>query len=85
MYCKKGFALLGILLSTVIICFLWYIASSTYFKKPSFDKQSQEVLSKQDGGINTANYQTILDSVKTETKDINEKLLERSRQIENIR
>ncbi len=86
MHCNKdrrGFTLLGLLLAIAIVCVLYYIAVNTYFKKPILDKSTEKSLSEQ--GIDISSHQAILESTKEKLEDINKKLLNKSRQIEDIK
>ena len=81
---SKGgfFTLLGLLLATAIIGAIWYMVY-VYSRKPSVDKETEELLLEQD--INTSSHQATLDSTRKKIQDINRKLLNREKEIESMR
>jgi len=85
---KRGFlGLIGLLFTLAIICYLFYLAVNTYFKVPLLGRETEKPSS--EGFITpsqeTPNYQTIMGSTRTKIRDINKKILNQGRQLENIR
>jgi hypothetical protein len=69
------------LLAFAITCFLSYFAWNTYFRKSPFDKDTQGALNKE--GINTSNYQSVLDSTKNKLKDIQSQAAKQMEEVGN--
>lgn len=65
---KAGFMFIELLVVLVIIMFLASKVINTYFKKPVLNKEAQKLSS--EAGIDTKNYQTIIDTTKDKLKDI---------------
>jgi hypothetical protein len=63
---QAGFGLIEIVLSLAIILCLYYVMSKEYLGKPQIDKKTQKILSEH--GIETGNYNSILDTVKKKLK-----------------
>lgn len=81
---RKGFfTLIGILLAAAIIFILFYILFNSYYKRPALDETTDKTLSEQN--IDTSSYSTIVDSTRKQVKDIEGQLLDRSRQLEDMR
>lgn len=74
---KMGFVtLLALLLVLVIMCILIYMLYNTYFKKLSPEGRTTKSFLEQ--GLDTSNYQSILDSTRKTVKDINKQQLDRT-------
>ncbi|MBP7216279.1 MAG: hypothetical protein KBA46_03230 [Candidatus Omnitrophica bacterium] len=57
---ERGFGLLEIVLTAAILLVVYFILMKVYFKKTIMREESQRVTI--DAGIDTSNYQSILDS-----------------------
>lgn len=79
---QKGFSLIGILMATMIICLLYYVAMKFYFQKQIVDKETQKSLAKQ--GINTNSYKNLIDSAKDKVEEINKKIEEREKEFQDL-
>ncbi|MFA6282097.1 MAG: hypothetical protein WCY05_06335 [Candidatus Omnitrophota bacterium] len=80
---KQAFlSLLGLLITVAIICILAFTAFKFYFKKPVFDKPSEEFIQEQN--INTTNYQSILSSTKDKLKKATQTENEHVNELEGI-
>ncbi len=75
--------MLELILVLVIILLLFKQALNSYFKKPYFDKKTEQALSEQ--GIDTTNYKAILDSTKEKIKNIDKQLMDQEKRIEDIK
>lgn len=62
------FSLLEIVIVLAIILFMAQRMLQSYFKKPAMDKQTETIV--HDAGINTANYQSVVQSTRNKVKDI---------------
>jgi len=65
---KAGFMFIELLLVLAIIMFIAFKVFNLYFKKPSFNKETQKVISEQ--GIDTTSSKSIIDSTKKKLQDI---------------
>ena len=65
----RGFGLIEIIVTLLIISFLCFQAVKAYFKKPVFDKKTSEALSEQ--GIDTTSRSTIVDSTRAKVNELN--------------
>lgn len=80
---NNGFVtLIGILLTMVIICILSYTAFKVYFKGSPQRKGIVDTFSEQ--GLDTANYQSVLDSSRKEIERANKKVIDRAKQLEEL-
>lgn len=69
---KAGFGLLEIVLALLAVLLLAYMLLNTsYKKKPVFDKATERALLEEH--INTADYQSAIDSAKEKVKDIEQR------------
>lgn len=71
---KTGFMFLELLLALAIIMFIAFKVFDFYFKKPSLNKETQEVISEQ--GIDTTSYNSFIDSTKKKLQDIQDQRME---------
>ena len=71
----KGFALIEIILVLAIICFIIYKTVNYYSKKPKIDKETEKLLLEQ--GIDTTNYQSTVDTVRSKIEGIQEEHLDK--------
>ena len=83
----KGFdngfvTLIGLLLTMAIICILSYIAFKVYFKGPPQGEGIVGTFSEQ--GLDTANYQSVLDSSRKEIERANKQIIDRAKQLEEL-
>ena len=78
---KTGFMFIELLLVLAIIMFIAFKVFKLYFKKPSFNKETQRAISEQ--GIDTASYKSIIDSTKRKLQDIQGQHMEELRNITN--
>jgi len=77
---SKGFySIIGLLLSLAIICLLVYMMTNRYAKKPIKDQPQNDFISSQ--GINTSNYQGVLESTKKKIHAIEQERLDRSNDV----
>lgn len=65
---KAGFMYIELLLVLAIVIFIASKVFKLYFKKTSFDKEAQRVISIQ--GIDTASPKSIVDSTRKKLQDI---------------
>jgi len=65
---KRGFALVELLVVAAIIMFLAFKMWEAYSKKPVLSKETEKVMTEQ--GIDTTNYKTISDSMKSKVEEI---------------
>jgi type II secretory pathway pseudopilin PulG len=79
---KKGFAFIEILLALGIVLFLYYFLAKAYMAGPAGDKNTKKILTEQ--GIDTSGGKSTLHAVTDKIHDLNEKELERAKQIEDI-
>lgn len=63
-----GFSFIEIIIVLAIILFLGYKLLNLYFKQPALDMQTQKALVEQ--GIDTTNYQTTANTVRSKIQDI---------------
>ncbi|MCU0665491.1 MAG: prepilin-type N-terminal cleavage/methylation domain-containing protein [Candidatus Omnitrophica bacterium] len=79
---KKGFALIEILIVTVIVLFLYFQLMNKYFKKGSVitDTQTQKALNEQ--GISTTSYKSIVNDTKSKIEGIQ---AQRAKELEEIK
>ncbi|MCK4809615.1 MAG: hypothetical protein KAS99_01585 [Candidatus Omnitrophica bacterium] len=81
---KKAFAsLIGLILSLIIVAILFCILLNNYLRETPMDKETEESLSQE--RIDTTSYKTIVDSTREKMEDANQKLLERAKELENLR
>lgn len=73
------FMLLEIIIVLAIIMFMAQKSIQNYFKKPVMDKQVETMA--QDAGINTANYQSVVQSTKNKINNIME---QRQNELESV-
>ena len=73
------FMLLEIVIVLAIIMFMAQKSIQSYFKKPVMDKQIETMA--QDAGINTANYQSVVQSTKNKINNIME---QRQNELESV-
>ena len=71
---KTGFMFIELLLALVIIMFIAFKVFDFYFKKPSLDKEAQEMISEQ--GIDTTNYKSFIDNTQKKLQDIQDQRME---------
>ena len=84
MHNRSGFAsLIGLILTLAIILILAYVAFKVYFEMPVRDEEIKGALSEQ--GIDTSSYQSITESTREKVKDVNKQLLQRQKQLEDLR
>lgn len=76
---KTGFMLIELLVALAIIMFIASKVFKPYFIKPSLDKETQKVMSEQ--GVNSTNYQSLIDSTKKKLQDIQDKRMKESGKI----
>jgi hypothetical protein len=79
---KKGFAFIEILLALGIVLFLYYFLAKVYMASSAGDKNTKKILTEQ--GIDTSGGKSTLQAVTDKIHDLNEKELERAKQIEDI-
>lgn len=72
---KAGFMFIELLLVLAIIAFIAFRVFKFYFKNPSFNKETQRVISEQ--GIDTASYESIIDSTKKKLQGIQDQHMEK--------
>jgi Tfp pilus assembly protein PilV len=77
---KSGFAMLEILITTIIIALLFYFVVKVYYKNQFFDKQTQQSLREQ--GISSSSYPKMIKDTKDKVKDINRNIETREKQFE---
>ena len=66
---EQGFAtLVGFLLTAIILCILFYLSFTTYFKGPKIDTAVEETMKQQ--GVDTSEYTTVLEGMKGKIKEI---------------
>ena len=81
---RKAFvSLIGLILSLIIIAVLVCVLLNTYSRKSPVDKKTEESLSQE--GINASSYKTIVDSSREKIKDANQKILERAKELEDLK
>ncbi len=81
---RKAFvSLIGLILSLIIIAVLVCVLLNTYSGKPPVDKKREESLSQE--GINASSYKTIVDSSREKIEDANQKILERAKELEDLK
>ena len=81
---SKGFiSLLGLVLTLAIITIVLSMLLKVYFRRPVSTYEDQELFSQEDGDVST--HQGILDNTRKTLEDYNKSILEREREIENIR
>ena len=73
------FTILEILIVLAIVLFLCY----KLLRSPSLDKDTQKSLSEQ--GIDTTSQKTILDSTKKKLQGIDQQLMNRAKEVEDIK
>lgn len=79
---KKGFALIEITISLVIIAILYYIVANTYFKKTKMDKETERALSEH--GIDTSSSKAFIESTKNKVEEINKQQAGSQKLIEDL-
>jgi len=80
---NKGFGLIEILAVLLTLAFIFYGASGLYFKQTiATNKELKKTLSEE--GIDTTNYNTILDSAKEKIKDLEIKIENQYKVLEKI-
>ncbi len=79
---KKGFAFIEILLALGIVLFLYYFLAKAYMVNPAGDKNTKKILTEQ--GIDASGGKSTLQAVTDKIHDLNEKELERAKQMEDI-
>ncbi len=82
---RAGFGLIEILVTLVIMYFLYYMMSNIYFKRNSLNanKDTGKFMTQQ--GIDTTNYQTIAGSAKQKIREIEEEQARRTKELETAR
>ena len=77
---RKGFfTIIGILLALIIALFLCYKGFNAYYGKTGIKESTKQSLSEQ--GIDTTSHQSVLESVRMKTKDIERQIVDREKQI----
>lgn len=77
---KAGFALIEIVLVLVIVYLIVNMVVNLYFKKPIIvNKEEAKVLTQE--GIDTTNYQTIVNSVKEKVEGIQDQYVQEMEKI----
>ncbi|MDO8535501.1 MAG: hypothetical protein Q7S30_00585 [Candidatus Omnitrophota bacterium] len=77
------FGLVGILLSLMIVVFLYYLTAKAYLVKPKIDKETQKIASEQ--GIDTGNYRSLVDTVKKKLQDSQAQEMEHAKAMEEFK
>lgn len=84
---RKGLVFVGVIIETLlalaIILFLYYIVAKLHLGKPQFDKDTQKTFSEQ--GINTANYKSLVSTVKKKLQDSQDQEAKRANEMENLK
>lgn len=78
---QKGFSLLGMLISIVIIVLLYY-ALMKFLPKQIVSKKTQKSLAEQ--GIDTDNYKDLIDTAKNKMEEVNKKIKDREELLKNM-
>lgn len=83
---NAGFiGLLGLLLTLVIISIMAYLALNSYLKPPLPQKNIEKSLPLSEQGIDTASYQSVVDTTKKKLDDIQKQQLDNLKQMEEQR
>ena len=81
-YSRNCFALIELLITLIIISCLSYLSFKFYFKRPVVtDQETQKALKEEH--IDTSNYVTTMNSLKSKVNEVNEIEKERNKQIDD--
>jgi len=80
---QKGFiSILGILLSLVIVCVMFYWALNVYFGKSSINEANKSTI--KEYGIDTSSQKAVLESTKQKISVAEQQMLDHAKQYENL-
>jgi type II secretory pathway pseudopilin PulG len=79
---KRGFSLITLLLSVLVLGFLYYFATQIYFKSsPSGRKIKKELAGE---GIKTDNYADMLESTQKKAEEVSRNLKKRQDELNKV-
>ncbi len=79
----KGFSLIAMLLSLVIIAVVYYFISKANLSTSTLGKKTKKTLNEH--GIDTSNYKEMIDSTKKQVDDINKRIKEKEKQLQEFK